>query len=163
MLADELAALYARDLTRLAQEVRAFPDTASLWRTAPGVSNAGGTLALHLESNLREYVGRQLGGIGFERDRAREFAVRDVPREELVWRVEVLREVIPGVLRALTPAQLDADFPEPYDGGPLSTRQFLIHLLGHLNYHLGQLDSLRRVTTGQGALPLAGLRASASR
>jgi hypothetical protein len=40
---------------------------------------------------------------------------------------------------------------------PLSTRQFLIHLSGHLNYHLGQIDYLRRVTTGAGAIPLATL------
>ena len=47
MLSTELSDLYARDLTRLIQELTAFPDTASLWKTAPGVSNAAGTLALH--------------------------------------------------------------------------------------------------------------------
>jgi hypothetical protein len=29
------------------------------------------------------------------------------------------------------------------------------HLLGHFNYHLGQIDYLRRFTTGDGAIPLA--------
>jgi len=87
MLATELAALFARDLTRLRQEIEAFPDTPTLWATAAGVSNSAGTLALHLEGNL------------------------------------------------------------------------LVHLSGHLNYHLGQIDYLRRVSTGSGAIPLAGLTA----
>ncbi len=55
---------------------------------------------------------------------------------------------------------LDADHPESYDGRPILTRQFLIHLLGHLNYHLGQIDYLRRVSTGDGAIALASLASS---
>ena len=46
MLAQELAALFARDLTRLEQELRAFLDTGALWVVAPGATNAAGTLAL---------------------------------------------------------------------------------------------------------------------
>ncbi len=65
MLATELSALFVRDLERLIQELQAFPDTASVWKTAPGVTNAAGTLALHLEGNLREYIGRQLGQIAY--------------------------------------------------------------------------------------------------
>lgn len=32
-----------------------------------------------------------------------------------------------------------------------------MHLHGHLNYHLGQIDYLRRVLTGEGAIQLASL------
>jgi DinB superfamily len=157
MLATELAALYVRDLGRLVQELRAFPDTRALWRAAPGVTNAAGTLALHLEGNLREYVGRQLGQIAYTRDRPREFSARDIEQAELVSRIEALREAIPKVIGALSPERLDATYPEPFDGSSISTRQFLIHLSGHLNYHLGQIDYLRRVTTGDGAISLASL------
>jgi DinB superfamily len=157
MLATELAALYVRDLGRLVQELRAFPDTPSLWRAAPGVTNAAGTLALHLEGNLREYVGKQLGQIAYTRDRPREFSARDIEQAELVSRIEALRDAIPKVIGALSPERLDATCPEPFDGSSISTRQFLIHLSGHLNYHLGQIDYLRRVTTGDGAISLASL------
>ena len=157
MLATELAALFARDLTRLRQEIEAFPDTATLWATAPGVSNAAGTLALHLEGNLREYVGRQVGRIDYRRDRPAEFNTRDMTREELARRAAALGVEIPAVIAGLTDAELAAAFPEVVLGVPMSTRQFLIHLSGHLNYHLGQMDYLRRVSTGNGAIPLAGL------
>jgi len=33
----------------------------------------------------------------------------------------------------------------------------LMHLEGHLNYHLGQIDYLRRVLTGDSAISLAEL------
>lgn len=157
VIAAELAQLFARDLTRLRQQVEAFPDTASLWATAPGVTNAAGTLALHLEGNLREYVGRQLGGVAYTRDRAAEFARRDVTQADLVARIDEVRRQIPATVAALTDTQLDADFPEAVLGRPMSARQFLMHLAGHLNYHLGQIDYLRRVTTGQGAIQLAGI------
>jgi hypothetical protein len=156
----ELSRLFARDITRLVQELRAFPDTDAVWRTAPGVTNAAGTLALHLEGNLREYVGRALGGIAYERDRPLEFSARGVERDELVRRVEAVRETIPGVIAGLGD-RLDAAYPEPYDGATISNRQFLVHLLAHLNYHLGQVDYLRRVSTGDGAIPLASLSSSA--
>jgi hypothetical protein len=157
MLSAELAALYRRDLRRLVQEIEAFPDTASLWRTVPGVTNAAGTLALHLEGNLREYIGRHLGRLAFTRDRPLEFSARGVDRHELVARVSAVAAMIPGVIDALSDEALGAGFPDPFLGVPMTTRQFLIHNHGHLNYHLGQIDYLRRVNTGDAALALAGL------
>jgi len=155
--AAELAALFERDLLRLEQELRAFPDTESLWRTAPGVSNAAGTLALHLEGNLREYVGRLLGGVGYHRDRPLEFSARGVSREELIQRIQALRGLIPPVIARLSDQALAAPYPEPFSGTVLPARQFLVHLFGHFSYHLGQLDYLRRFATGDPAIELASL------
>ena len=157
MFANEFAALFARDITRLIQQLHAFPDTPSLWKTAPGVSNAAGTLALHLEGNLREYIGRQLGDIDFTRDRPLEFSARGVAQSELIERLEAVKSTIPAIIARLTESELDARFPEQVLGVPMSTRQFLVHLYGHLNYHLGQVDYLRRLVTGHGAIELAGL------
>ena len=156
-LAQEIAALFDRDLKRLEQELRAFPDTGALWVVAPGVSNAAGTLALHLEGNLREYIGRQLGHLEYTRDRPREFSARDIAQQELLDRVGKLRGTIPPVIRGLTPEALAAAYPEPYNGAAISTQQFLVHLLSHFNYHLGQIDYLRRFTSGAGAIKLATL------
>jgi len=157
MLSNELAALFSRDLRRLTQEIEAFPDTQSLWKTVPGVTNAAGTLALHLEGNLREYIGRQLGQIAYTRDRPLEFNARRVEQQELVARLAAVAAFIPGVVEQLSDDTLNAPFPEQVLGVSLSSRQFLVHINGHLNYHLGQIDYLRRVHTGNGALALAGL------
>ena len=68
-----MAGLYRRDLSRLLQEIERFPDDGALWRTLPGVTNSAGNLILHLEGNLREFIGRQLGNVAFERKRDLEF------------------------------------------------------------------------------------------
>ena len=157
MLATELAALYSRDLARLIQELRAFPDTASVWKTVPGVSNAAGTLALHLEGGLRHFIGLRLGKIDYTRDRPLEFSARGVERDELIARLEAVQASIPNVIAALNDAELDAIDPQNGTDKPLTTRQWLIHLYGHLSYHLGQVDYMRRVATGDGAIALAQL------
>ena len=157
MLSAELAALFARDIARLIQELRAFPDTASLWKTTPGVTNAAGTLALHLEGNLREYIGRQLGGVAYTRQRPLEFGTRGVEQAELMARLEAVKELVARVVSGLSSEQLDATYPELVLGNPMTTRQFLVHLEGHLNYHLGQVDYLRRFVTANGAIELAQL------
>lgn len=156
--ARELAELFARDITRVIQELQAFPSTESVWKTAPGVTNAAGTLALHLEGNLREYIGRQLGQIPYVRQRPLEFSARDIERDELIARLEAVNAQIPRVIAALSDAQLDSIYPEEFHGTPMTTRQFLIHLEAHLNYHHGQMDYLRRFATGDGAIALAQVK-----
>lgn len=161
MFANELASMYTRDLTRLVQELRAFPETDALWQLAPGVTNSAGTLGLHLEGNLREFIGRQLGGRDYTRDRPAEFGTRGVAQAELVRRAEALVTDIPPVIASLDAGTLDRPYPQDAFGRGMSTRQFLLHLYGHLNYHLGQIDYLRRVTTGNGAIELAGMEVTA--
>ncbi|MDP3719351.1 MAG: DUF664 domain-containing protein [Acidobacteriota bacterium] len=157
MLSQELSDLYARDLTRLIQQLNAFPDTATLWQTRAGITNSAGNLALHLEGNLREFIGRLMGKLDYQRDRPREFSDSGIEKTELVTRLTAVRDEIPPVIAGMTADELDADFPQVYAGRTLPNRQMLIHLEGHLSYHLGQIDYLRRVLTGDGAITLADL------
>lgn len=157
MVSTELSALFARDLTRLIEQLQAFPDDPSVWRTAPGVTNSAGTLALHLEGNLREYVGRQLGDVPYIRQRPLEFSRRDVPAVELVARIDEVRTLVCAIVASLPASTLDGPFPEQVLGVSLTSRQFLLHLLSHLNYHLGQIDYLRRFISGAGAITMSGL------
>ncbi len=156
-IARELGALYRRDLTRVIQEIEAFPDANLLWATTAGMTNSVGNLVLHLEGNLREFIGRQLGGLPYERKRPLEFSTTGLPAADLVSRMERVRDSIPGVVECLSDEVLAAEFPERVLGHAMTTQQFVVHLNGHLNYHLGQIDVLRRVLTGAGAIPLAGL------
>lgn len=147
----ELAALYRRDLARLVRQLDALDD-ARLWQVLPGVTNSAGNLLLHLNGNLREFVGRQIGGVPYVRDRPREFAATGVLRAEMTAALTELASLIPGVIERVPEARWDDTFPENVLGEPLTNRQFVVHLYGHLNYHLGQIDYLRRVLTGDGAL-----------
>lgn len=153
----DLTPLFRRDLTRLGQQLEAFSDDGALWETRPGVTNAAGNLALHIEGNLREYVGRQLGQRPYNRNRDLEFSSRGVSKDELVGRIADLKASIPVVIEGLTSEQIEKEYPELVLGVAISTGEFLIHLYGHLNWHLGQIDYLRRVITGDGAIRQAGL------
>lgn len=149
---DELARQFRKDLLCLHQQTRAFPDDAALWQVVPGVTNSAGNLILHLEGNLREYIGRQLGEISYSRNRLLEFSASGLSRSELGTRLMQLADRIPPVIEGLSPEQMARQYPEVVLAGPLSTGEFLIHLYGHLNWHFGQVDYLRRILTGQGAL-----------
>ena len=156
-MTSDLALLFRRDLARLRQEVEAFPNDEALWQTLPGVANAAGNLALHIEGNLREYIGRQLGKLPYDRNRELEFSTKGMSRSDLGTRIAELRRSIPEVIEHLSSGQLEAEYPEVVLEIATSTRQLLIHLHGHLNWHLGQIDYLRRVLLGDGAIKLAGL------
>lgn len=153
---DGLADLFRRDIARLAQELRAFPDAATLWATLPGVSNPAGNLALHLEGNLRHYIGFQLGGVPYVRVREREFDNKSISQEDLIQRIESL-QFIPSIVAGLTQEQLNAMYPEPQWGALRTTSQFLFSLYGHFNYHLGQIGYLRRILTAGPAVKFVQL------
>jgi uncharacterized damage-inducible protein DinB len=150
--ATDLASLFHRDLSRLVEHLRAFPSDEALWETPPGITNSAGTLTLHLEGNLREYIGRQLGGVSYTRDRPLEFSARGHSREELLRRIEEVRDRIPPIVERLTEAQMTAIYPEVVLDTPMQTGEFLLHLYGHLNWHRGQLDYVRRIVGVDAAL-----------
>jgi hypothetical protein len=156
-IAGGLAALFSRDLTRLIQELQAFPSDEVLWQRAPGVKNSAGNLVLHLEGNLREYIGRQLGQVVYSRVRDQEFLLAGISRDDLIRRMEQVRELVATVVLRLSDGDLAAAYPERVLDTPLSSLDFLVHLHGHLNFHLGQIDYLRRILTEGSAVAFAGL------
>lgn len=156
-VSEGLAALFSRDLTRLIQELQAFPSDEILWQRAPGVKNSAGNLVLHLEGNLREFIGRQLGQVAYSRTRDQEFALTGISRDELVLRMEQAKELVAKVVWQLSDSELAATHPERVLEVDVSSHDLLVHLHGHLNFHLGQIDYLRRILTEGSAVAFAGL------
>lgn len=144
----DLALLFIRDLNRVIAEIRAYPDEDSLWRVAGLINNSAGNLALHLVGNISQFLGDDLGDVPFARDREAEFTHKNVPRAELLSGLERTRELVEQTLAALDDARLDGVHPRQPPGFPpaMTSRFFLIHLYGHLNYHLGQINYHRRLT-----------------
>lgn len=147
MLTAHLKTVIVRELRALAREIQAYPDDASVWRTAPGITNSAGTLALHLAGNIQHYVGAKLGGSSYQRNRPAEFARRDVPRAELLREIECAIRAAEATLPGLSDADLARDFPEAVGGRTIRTDEFLLHVATHLGWHLGQVDYHRRLVT----------------
>ncbi len=139
--------ILVRDLEAMKREIAAFPTDPMIWATPPGITNSAGTLALHLAGNLRHFVGGVLGGSGYVRNRAHEFAARDLPREVLLGELEAARVAVTTALGSGRPIDVAADFGEPVGGFRVTTGDFLIHLATHLGFHLGQVGYLRRIVS----------------
>ena len=83
------------------------------------------------------------------RTRPLEFSTKDLPVAEIAARIAAVEQSIPPVVASLTAETLDAIHPENVLGERITTRRFLVHLHGHLTYHLGQINYLRRLLSGR--------------
>lgn len=149
MRADTIRTVLLRELRAVAREVAAYPSDELLWKEVPGLPNPGGTLALHLAGNLSHYVGAALGGTGYVRDRDAEFATRGLTRAQVQARLEAASAAVAASLDGLADDRLDVEYPEVVAGRRVRTADFLVHLVSHTGYHLGQLDYHRRMVAPQ--------------
>jgi len=139
----DLNVLFQRDLNRLIENIEETPEE-MLWEVPEGITNSIGVLTQHLIGNINHFVGEGLGNTGFERDREREFKNEPIPKEDLISDIQDLKRMLTEIHDDLEDGEIDADYPMevPFEA---TTRGFLIHLYGHLNYHLGQINYLRRI------------------
>jgi len=142
---DSLSKLYDRDLLKLKSEIEAYKNEADLWLVKAEISNSAGNLCLHLIGNLNHYIGHQLGGTDYQRNRPLEFSEKNVPRAVLIEKIEATRAMLQLILANLSSETLSQNHTEEFYGGKDSNEFFLIHLLSHLNYHLGQINYHRRL------------------
>lgn len=147
MLTEAVAALLERDLQALDREVNAYPDESSLWEVPEGITNSGGTLVLHLAGNIQHFVGARLADSGYVRDRTKEFSARGVPRAALLRQIEAARAAVRLAAAKVTDEELEGDFPEVVGGVRVQTGEYLVHLVAHFAFHLGQVDYHRRLVT----------------
>jgi uncharacterized damage-inducible protein DinB len=145
MIRDHLTTLFDRDIRKLQEEIGNYTDEQKLWQVAPGISNSGGNLCLHLLGNLQHYIGHVLGKTDYTRNRPLEFSRKNVARKEMLAELEHTREVIAKTIPAISTESLAADYPEKVFDKPMSAEYFLVHLLAHLDYHLGQINYHRRM------------------
>ena len=149
VLISALRTMFIRDLEATDAEIAAYPDEATLWLTAPGISNPAGGLAIHIAGNLRHFVGGVLGKTGYVRDRDAEFSARNVPREIIRTNLAAAINEVTSTLDKLTDADMEKEFPILIGQEKLRVRtsDWLVHLVAHLAYHLGQIDYHRRLLT----------------
>ncbi|KAA0129891.1 DinB family protein [Chryseobacterium sp. SN22] len=149
MITESLQSLFIRDLTKLRTEIEAYQNEETIWKTDKNISNSAGNLALHLVGNLSHFVGAVLGNSGYVRNRDLEFSLKNIPRTELIQQIEKTTETVTITLENLSAEDLEKEFPGEPLGFTMTTGYFLIHLFGHLGYHLGQINYHRRMLDEQ--------------
>ena len=145
MITGTLKALYIRDLTKLKQEISLYRKEENIWRIDQDILNSAGNLCLHLIGNLNTYIGAEFGQTGYVRNRPAEFSLKDVPRQELISKIEATITMLDKVVSSITADQIQREYPQVVLEGKTSTEYFLVHLAMHLSYHLGQVNYHRRL------------------
>lgn len=146
IVAESIAELLERDLNRLSNEIEAYKSEKNLWLVEGEITNSAGNLALHLCGNLQHFIGAVIGKSGYERNREFEFSGKDVPREELLKSIETTKDIVHQTLLRIPESTLNYPYPiRVFGDKDMSTVFFLVHLQGHLNYHLGQINYHRRL------------------
>jgi hypothetical protein len=136
---------FERDLNKLAEELRLYKEESDIWKTKEGINNSAGNLALHLIGNLNHFIGYTLGDTHYTRDREKEFSLKNVPRQKIIDDIMQVLEMIKNTFPKLSEEDLKKEFPVRINNEIFSTENMLLHLIAHLNYHLGQVNYHRRM------------------
>lgn len=147
MIQQSLMELFERDLNKLKEEINLYTDESKLWILKGEIKNSAGNLTLHLLGNLNHFIGAILGNSDYVRNRDAEFSNKDVPRTEMINNIDKTIGVIKSTLLKISYEDLKQNYPVKVlkDKVTMNTEYFLIHLSGHLNYHLGQINYHRRL------------------
>jgi len=145
MLNNILADFYERDIRKLIEEINLFRNEENLWRTEGSVKNSCGNLVLHIIGGLNYLIGATLAHTGYVRNREQEFIRKGVERKKLVTQLEELIPMINKTLNDLSRGDMETEYPIFFDKPKTSISYVLTQLLLHLNYHLGQVNYLRRI------------------
>jgi uncharacterized damage-inducible protein DinB len=145
MITQVLNTVFKKELLKLKTEIESYKQESNLWRIEKNIANSGGNLCLHLIGNLNTYIGATLGQSGYVRNRDAEFSLKNIPRQELIQKIEDTIQMIDSVLPKIKPDQLEKEYPMIVLKEPTSTEYFLVHLATHLTYHLGQINYHRRL------------------
>jgi len=136
---------FERDLDKLKEEINLFKNENDIWKIKEGIPNSAGNLVTHLLGNLNHFIGKTLGNTDYVRKRDEEFSVKNIPRENLISDINSLKEIIKNTLLNLSEEDLKKEFPIKIQEQTFTTQNMLIYLLAHFNYHLGQVNYLRRL------------------
>ncbi|SFD64568.1 DinB family protein [Flavobacterium phragmitis] len=145
MLIPTLKTLFTRDLNQLKIEIESYKNESSIWIIDKNISNSAGNLCLHLMGNLNTYIGAEIGKTGYIRNRPLEFSLKDIPRSELIEKIEDAIIIVNNALDSLTEVDLESIYPQIVFEKEMTTGFFLVHLSTHLAYHLGQINYHRRL------------------
>lgn len=142
---ESIKQIFFRDLTSLEKEMEAYITESDIWFIDGEIKNSAGNLALHICGNLQHFVGAIIGQNGYARTRELEFETKNKPVTELLNEIGRTKSAIVEALNKISDSDLEKIYPIEVFGEPMTFSYFLVHLSGHLMYHLGQINYHRRL------------------
>jgi uncharacterized damage-inducible protein DinB len=145
------AEIFERELNKLVEEIKLYPNEETIWKITPGIKNSGGNLCLHICGNLQHFIGNVLRSTAYVRNRDREFSITSIPSSELISEVQKTIKAVVSTFESTGEINLEEEytaFPAHLLGKEKLTKGFfLMHLIAHMDYHIGQINYHRRMIT----------------
>jgi uncharacterized damage-inducible protein DinB len=116
-----------------------------LWRKPYPYGNSIGHLLLHLTGNLSHYIGAQIAGSGYVRNRPLEFADRSHrPKEEVLADFDRAIAAVAATIRRQSESDLLLPYSDPTE--PDSKTRFGVfqRMSAHAYHHVGQMIYLAK-------------------
>jgi uncharacterized damage-inducible protein DinB len=137
-IASDLIARYNK-LAGWLREMAAPLSEEQFWVKPFPFGNSFGHLVLHLTGNLNYYIGAQIAGTGYVRDRPLEFsdATRQ-PKAEVLKKFDQAIEVVSSAIRS----QTADDWSKEYTAVGAEARdrlEIVLQCATHLHHHMGQM------------------------
>jgi hypothetical protein len=132
-----------------AGRVRALSENLSeeqFWTKPYPYGNSFGHLTLHLTGNLNYYIGAQVAGTGYVRDREREFTEQSPPsKEEALRRFDEAVEMVAATLESQTAESWSQAYSAAGAGDAVQDRfSIFLRCAAHLHHHVGQMIYLEK-------------------
>jgi len=137
-IASGLTARYKK-LAGVVQELAAPLSDEQFWAKPFAFGNSFGHLVLHLTGNLNYYIGAQIAGTGYVRDRPLEFSDAARPSKKEV--LKKFDDAIAMVLAAIN-RQSAEDWSTEYTAVGADARDrfdMVLQCATHLHHHIGQM------------------------
>ncbi|MCU1303727.1 MAG: hypothetical protein JWQ87_4011 [Candidatus Sulfotelmatobacter sp.] len=129
---------YRKNAARVCELAVPF-DNAQFWGKPFAFGNSFGHLVLHLTGNLNYYIGAQIAGSGYVRDRPREFNDPNPPSKDEALRLfdDSVRLVVETI-----EVQSSEDWSREYSGAGADARnrlEMVVQCAAHMQHHIGQM------------------------
>jgi hypothetical protein len=153
-LANTVASEFAAYFENIGTKVHKWVDSLSdqqFWRNPYSYGNSVGHLLLHLTGNLNYYIGAQIAGTGYVRNRDREFTEADRPsKEEVVRKFDGAIKLVVDIIRKQSPENWSVAYSAERSK---EKNRFAIILscAAHADHHIGQIIYLSSELTSQAA------------
>jgi len=133
-----LAKRYTANAARV-RELAVPLTNAQFWQKPFPFGNSFGHLVLHLTGNLNYYVGTQIAGTGYVRDRPREFNEPNPPsKDEALKRFDTAVDMVLKTIRAQSPEDWSAEYSGV--GSDARNRLDIVFICAaHMQHHIGQM------------------------
>jgi catechol 2,3-dioxygenase-like lactoylglutathione lyase family enzyme len=118
---------------------------AQFWARPYPYGNSMGHLTLHLTGNLNFYIGTQMAGTGYVRDRDREFGDPTPPsKAEALQRLDAAVDLTVRTIRQQTAGDWSVPYSAPGADGLRDRFSMFLRVAAHFHHHTGQMIYLAK-------------------